>query len=52
MGSRGLLGGQLIGRIAGPEAIKFGWQRLNPECAKQFNIEARRQGVDAKEPDR
>jgi len=29
MGSRGLLAGQPIGRIAGPEAMKkFGWQRL------------------------
>ena len=49
MGSRGLLA---IGRIAGPEAMKFGWQRLNAEYAKQFNIEARRQAWTAKEPDR
>jgi hypothetical protein len=48
MGSRGLLAGQPIGRIAGPEAMKFGWQRLNAEYAKQFNIEARRQGVDGR----
>ncbi len=32
-----LLGGTPIGRIVGPEAIKFGgWQRLNAEYAKQF----------------
>ena len=48
MGSPGLLTGQPIGRIAGPKAMKFGWQRLNAEYAKQFNIEARRQGVDGK----
>ena len=35
-----LLGGTPIGRIAGPEAMKFpGWQRLNAEYAKQFGIE-------------
>ena len=35
-----LLGGTPIGRIAGPEAMKFGgWQRLNAEYAKQFNVE-------------
>ncbi|MGH7971313.1 MAG: SRPBCC domain-containing protein, partial [Limisphaerales bacterium] len=28
-----------IGRIVGPEAMKFGWQRLNAEYAKQFDIE-------------
>ena len=32
-----LIAGQPIGRIAGPEAMKFaGWQRLNAEYAKQF----------------
>ena len=32
-----LLDGQPIGRIAGPEAMRFGgWQRLNAEYAKQF----------------
>ena len=32
-----LLSGTPIGRIAGPEAMKFpGWQRLNAEYAKQF----------------
>ena len=35
-----LLGGIPIGRIVGPEAMKFGWQRLNAEYAKQFGIEA------------
>jgi uncharacterized protein YndB with AHSA1/START domain len=35
-----LLAGQPIGRIVGPEAMKFGgWQRLNAEYAKQFRIE-------------
>ena len=32
-----LLGGDPIGRIVGPETMKFsGWQRLNAEYAKQF----------------
>ena len=36
-----LLSGTPIGRIAGPEAMKFGgWQRLNAEYAKQFGIDA------------
>jgi len=35
-----LLAGQPIGRMVGPEAMKFGgWQRLNAEYAKQFGIE-------------
>jgi len=34
-----LLSGTPIGRIAGGEAMKFGWQRLNAEYAKQFGIE-------------
>jgi uncharacterized protein YndB with AHSA1/START domain len=35
-----LLDGTAIGRIAGPEAMKFGgWQRLNAEYAKQFGVE-------------
>jgi uncharacterized protein YndB with AHSA1/START domain len=33
------LAGQPIGRIAGAEAIKFGWQRLMAEYAKQFGVE-------------
>src|SRR5690242_7202711 len=37
-----LLSGNPIGRIVGPEAMKFaGWQRLNSEYAKQFGIETR-----------
>jgi len=36
-----LLGGAPIGRITGPEAMKFaGWQRLNAEYARQFGVEA------------
>lgn len=35
-----LLAGRPIGRIVGPEAMKFGWQRLNTEYAKQFGIDA------------
>ena len=35
-----LLGGSPIGRIVGPDAMKFGgWQRLNAEYAKQFGVE-------------
>ena len=31
------LAGQPIGRIVGPDAMKFGgWQRLHAEYAKQF----------------
>ena len=36
-----LLSGTPIGRIVGPEAMKFGWQRLNVEYAKQFGTERR-----------
>jgi uncharacterized protein YndB with AHSA1/START domain len=36
-----LLGGAAIGRIVGPDAMKFGgWQRLNAEYAKQFGVES------------
>jgi uncharacterized protein YndB with AHSA1/START domain len=35
-----LLNGTPINRIVGGEAMKFGWQRLNTEYAKQFGIEA------------
>ena len=36
-----LLGDQPIGRIAGPENMKFaGWQRLYAEYARQFKLEA------------
>jgi uncharacterized protein YndB with AHSA1/START domain len=34
-----LLSGTPIGRIAGPEAMKFDWQRLNAEYAQQFGVE-------------
>jgi uncharacterized protein YndB with AHSA1/START domain len=35
-----LVGGQPLGRIVGPEVMKFaGWQRLNAEYAKQFGVE-------------
>jgi uncharacterized protein YndB with AHSA1/START domain len=35
-----LLSGTPIGRIVGPEAMKFdGWRRLNAEYARQFGIE-------------
>ncbi len=35
-----LLAGEPMGRIAGPDAVKFGWQRLNTEYAEQFGVEA------------
>ena len=36
-----LLNGTPIGRIVGPEAMRFGgWQRLNAEYARQFGVEA------------
>jgi uncharacterized protein YndB with AHSA1/START domain len=36
-----LLDGQPIGRLVGPQAVKFGgWKRLNAEYAKQFSVEA------------
>ena len=34
-----LLGGTPIGRIVGGQAMKFDWQRLNAEYAKQFGVE-------------
>lgn len=35
-----LLGGTPIGRMVGPETMKFeGWQRLHAEYAKQFGVE-------------
>jgi uncharacterized protein YndB with AHSA1/START domain len=34
-----LLAGEPMGRIVGPEALKFdGWQRLNAEYAQQFGV--------------
>jgi uncharacterized protein YndB with AHSA1/START domain len=39
------LGGTPLGRIVGPDALKFGgWQRLNAEYARQFGVETRGQG--------
>ena len=35
-----LLSGTPIGRIVGGEAMKFGWQRLNAEYARQFGSKA------------
>jgi uncharacterized protein YndB with AHSA1/START domain len=35
-----LLSGKPINRIVGGEAMKFGWQRLNTEYAKQFDVKA------------
>ena len=35
-----LLNGTPIGRIVGGEAMKFSWQRLNAEYAKQFGVES------------
>jgi uncharacterized protein YndB with AHSA1/START domain len=35
-----LLSGTPINRIVGGEAMKFGWQRLNAEYAKQFGVKS------------
>jgi uncharacterized protein YndB with AHSA1/START domain len=35
-----LLSGTPIGRLVGPDAIKYDWQRLNAEYAKQFGIDS------------
>jgi hypothetical protein len=35
-----LLTGRPLGRIVGADAMKFGWQRLVAEYAKQFGAEA------------
>jgi len=40
-----LLSGAPIGRIAGGDAMKFGWQRLVAEYAKQFEVEAPKWGA-------
>jgi uncharacterized protein YndB with AHSA1/START domain len=43
-----LLARHPIGRIAGPEAMKFeGWQRLNGEYAKQFGVQISARAADA-----
>jgi uncharacterized protein YndB with AHSA1/START domain len=36
------LAGHPIGRIVGGDAMKFEWQRLNAEYARQFGIEAKK----------
>ena len=36
-----LLAGHPVGRIVGGDAMKFEWQRLNTEYARQFGIEAK-----------
>jgi hypothetical protein len=37
-----MLGGSPIGRMVGPEAMKFsGWQRLHAEYAEQFGVQKR-----------
>jgi uncharacterized protein YndB with AHSA1/START domain len=35
-----LLSGAPLGRIVAGDAMKYGWQRLNSEYAKQFGVEA------------
>ena len=45
-----LLAGEPIGRIVGPDAMKFGWQRLNGEYAKQFGSENPDWRSDASKP--
>jgi len=46
-----LLAGQPVGRIAGPDAMKFGpWQQLNAEYAKQFDVDTPGWRSDAPKP--
>jgi uncharacterized protein YndB with AHSA1/START domain len=46
-----LLDGTPIGRIVGPDAMKFeGWQRLNGEYARQFDAEASPSSGSASNP--
>lgn len=48
-----LLSGTPVGRIAGGEAMKVGgWQRLNAEYARQFDIEAPNSQPDAAQSQR
>jgi hypothetical protein len=43
-----LLGGTPIGRIVGPDVMKFGgWQRLNAEYAKQLGVDTPGQPTSA-----
>jgi len=47
-----LLAGDPIGRIAGPETMKFGeWQRLHAEYAKQFGLEPPKWPANASKSD-
>ncbi len=39
-----LLNGNPLGRIVGPEAMKFGWPRLHAEYANQFGVAAQEPG--------
>jgi uncharacterized protein YndB with AHSA1/START domain len=39
-----LIGGTPLGRIVGPDAMKYEWQRLNTEYAQQFGVESPRWG--------
>ena len=44
-----LLDGQPIGRLVGPDAMKFGgWQRLNAEYARQFGDDTPTQGTQGR----
>jgi uncharacterized protein YndB with AHSA1/START domain len=45
-----LLAGEPTGRIAGADAMKYGWQRLNTEYAEQFGIEAPSWSPNATKP--
>jgi uncharacterized protein YndB with AHSA1/START domain len=47
-----LLAGQPIGRIVGPEAMKFGWQRLNAEYARQFAGDGPDRSSESPNPER
>lgn len=42
-----LLSGNPIGRIAGKEAVRFGWQRLVDEYTQQFGVEMPKAGPPA-----
>jgi hypothetical protein len=39
------LSGSPLGRIVGADAMKFDWQRLNTEYAKQFGLNETQQDV-------
>ncbi len=46
-----LLADQPIGRIVGPEAMKFGWPRLNAEYAQLFGVETQSAPPMRRSPD-